>query len=74
MSVKAWSILSYFAYETVAQVVDLAFLVRRDQTAAQKSDAVERNLVTRVSPANADLTKVRKFPARHFCNCWDILI
>lgn len=58
MTVKAWSILSYFAYETIAQIVDLAFIVRRDLQAGQVIDAVERNAVPRVSPANADLSKV----------------
>lgn len=58
MSVKAWSVLSYFAYETVAQVVDLAFIVRRDHSAGEINDAVERNIVPRVSPANADIAKV----------------
>ena len=59
MTVKSWSILSYFAYETVAQIVDLAFIVRRDYNAWQVSDAVERNAVPRISPANADLSKVK---------------
>ena len=59
LNATAWSILSYFAYETVAQIVDLAFIVRRDNTAGQVSDAVQRNTVPRVSPANADLLKVR---------------
>lgn len=58
ITAKAWSILSYFAYETVAQIVDLAFIVRRDNTAGKITDAVERNTVPRVSPANADLSKV----------------
>lgn len=57
MNATTWSILSYFAYETIAQIVDLAFIVRRDNTAGQVNDAVERNVVPRVSPANADLSK-----------------
>lgn len=60
LSATAWSILSYFAYETVAQIVDLAFIVRRDNTAGQTSDAVKRNTVPRVSPDNADVSKVSK--------------
>ncbi|XP_046460667.1 transcription initiation protein SPT3 homolog [Daphnia pulex] len=57
LSATAWSILSYFAYETIAQIVDLAFIVRRDNMAGQVSDAVQRNTAPRVSPANADLFK-----------------
>lgn len=59
LSATAWSILSYFAYETIAQIVDLAFIVRRDNMAGQVSDAVQRNTAPRVSPANADLFKVK---------------
>lgn len=58
MTSKAWDILSYFAYETVAQIVDLAFLVRRDNEAGQISDPIERNTVPRISPLNAELNKV----------------
>lgn len=58
MTSKAWDILSYFAYETVAQIVDLAFLVRRDNEAGQSADPIERNTVPRVSPLNAELNKV----------------
>ena len=58
MTAKAWDILSFFAYETVAQIVDLAFLVRRDNEACQISDALEQNAVPRVSPMNAELNKV----------------
>ena len=58
LSATTWSILSYFAYETIAQIVDLAFIVRRDNAAGQVNDAVKRNTITRVSPSNADLFKV----------------
>lgn len=55
MSSFSWDLLSYFAYETVAQIVDLAFIVRRDNVAS--IDDVQRNTVPRLSPMNADLNK-----------------
>lgn len=58
ISPKAWDILSYFAYETVAQIVDLSFIVRRDNDAAWVPDAVERNAIPRVTVWNAELNKV----------------
>ncbi|KAL6262853.1 transcription initiation protein SPT3 homolog [Pogonomyrmex barbatus] len=41
LSKQAYTILSYLAYETVAQIVDLAFLVRQDQSKMQ-GDAIDR--------------------------------
>ncbi len=32
LSAKNWSTLSFFAHETIAEIVDLAFIVRRDNT------------------------------------------
>ena len=64
MSSFSWDLLSYFAYETVAQIVDLAFIVRRDNVAG--IDDVQRNTVPRISPMNADLNKVSKDAIRNF--------
>lgn len=69
MTAKAWDILSFFAYETVAQIVDLAFIVRRDNEAGQIIDAVERNAVPRVLSLSAELNKVRyNFFRKKKCN------
>lgn len=58
MTTKAWDLLGYFAYETIAQIVDLAFIVRRDNATNHVADAVQRNATPRISPMNADLNKV----------------
>jgi len=47
MSPRTWEILGYFTYETVAQIVDLSFLVRRDNSASKACDTLERNRVPR---------------------------
>ncbi|XP_025991921.1 transcription initiation protein SPT3 homolog isoform X2 [Solenopsis invicta] len=49
MSKQAYTILSYLAYETVAQIVDLAFLVRQDQ-GKMHGDAIDRQRFNYVNP------------------------
>ncbi|XP_036151324.1 transcription initiation protein SPT3 homolog isoform X2 [Monomorium pharaonis] len=49
MSKQAYTILSYLAYETVAQIVDLAFLVRQDQ-GKMHGDAIDRQRLNYVNP------------------------
>ncbi|XP_011858736.1 PREDICTED: transcription initiation protein SPT3 homolog [Vollenhovia emeryi] len=49
MSKQAQTILSYLAYETVAQIVDLAFLVRQDQ-GKMHGDAIDRQRLNYVNP------------------------
>lgn len=49
MSKQAQTILSYLAYETVAQIVDLAFLVRQDQ-GKMHGDAIDRQRFNYVNP------------------------
>lgn len=49
MSKQAQTILSYLAYETVAQIVDLAFLVRQDQGKTH-GDAIDRQRLNYVNP------------------------
>lgn len=49
MSKQAQTILSYLAYETVAQIVDLAFLVRQDQGKIH-GDAIDRQRFNYVNP------------------------
>jgi len=49
MSKQAYTILSYLAYETVAQIVDLAFLVRQDQGKIH-GDAIDRQRLNYVNP------------------------
>lgn len=41
ISQSGYTVLGYLAYETVAQIVDLAFLVRQDQNKIQ-GDAIDR--------------------------------
>ena len=41
MTKQGYIILSYLAYETVAQIIDLAFLVRQDQNKIY-GDAIDR--------------------------------
>lgn len=41
ISKSGYSVLGYLAYETVAQIVDLAFLVRQDQNKIQ-GDSIDR--------------------------------
>lgn len=49
LSKQAYTILSYLAYETVAQIIDLAFLIRQDQHKLQ-SDAIDRQRLYHVNP------------------------
>lgn len=49
MSKQAYTILSYLAYETVAQIVDLAFLIRQDQN-KMHGDAIDRQRLNYVNP------------------------
>lgn len=49
LSKRAYTILSYLAYETVAQIVDLAFLVRQDQ-GKMHGDAIDRQRLNYVNP------------------------
>lgn len=49
LSKQAYTILSYLAYETVAQIIDLAFLIRQDQHKLQ-SDAIDRQRFYHVNP------------------------
>ncbi len=59
---KTWDFLSYLAYETVGQIVDLAFIVRRESTAAGPSrDTIERNMAPRQLPFNTNINQVREF-------------
>ncbi|XP_071574476.1 transcription initiation protein SPT3 homolog isoform X2 [Temnothorax nylanderi] len=50
LSKQAQTILSYLAYETVAQIVDLAFLVRQDQGKIMHGDAIDRQRLNYVNP------------------------
>ena len=48
MTSKTWDFLSYLAYETVGQIVDLSFIVRRDNcllTTSTVKDQLQRNIV-----------------------------
>lgn len=59
MTPRTWEILGYVTHETVAQIVDLSFLVRRDNTASRACDALEKNTVpVRTTRLNADLSQV----------------
>ncbi|XP_012223041.1 transcription initiation protein SPT3 homolog [Linepithema humile] len=49
ISKQAYTILSYLAYETVAQIVDFAFLVRQDQE-KMRSDAIDRQRLNYINP------------------------
>ncbi|XP_029173362.1 transcription initiation protein SPT3 homolog [Nylanderia fulva] len=49
VSKQAYTILSYLAYETVAQIIDLTFLVRQDQNKMQ-GDAIDRQRLNYVNP------------------------
>lgn len=49
MSKEALSVLGYLAYETVAEVIDLVFLVRQDQSKIH-GDAIERIRLSHVNP------------------------
>lgn len=49
VSKQAFTILSYLAYETVAQIVDLAFLVRQDQ-GKMHGDAIDRQRLNYINP------------------------
>lgn len=49
LSKQAYLILGYLAYETVAQIIDLAFIVRQDQE-KRNSDAIERQRLHFVNP------------------------
>lgn len=49
LSKQAFAILSYLAYETVAQIIDLAFLVRQDQN-KMHGDAIDRQRLNYVNP------------------------
>lgn len=56
---KTWDFLSYLAYETVGQIVDLAFIVRRESTAAGPSrDTIERNMAPRQLPFNTNINQL----------------
>ena len=59
MTARTWEILGYVTYETVAQIVDLSFLVRRDNNASKACDALERNAApVRTSRAGMDASEV----------------
>ncbi|XP_070155364.1 transcription initiation protein SPT3 homolog isoform X1 [Polyergus mexicanus] len=49
LSKQAYIILSYLAYETVAQIIDFTFLVRQDQN-KMHSDAIDRQRLNYVNP------------------------
>lgn len=49
LSKQAYTILSYLAYETVAQIIDLAFLVRQDQSKIH-GDPIDRQRLSYVNP------------------------
>ncbi|CAL1673524.1 unnamed protein product [Lasius platythorax] len=49
LSKQAYAILSYLAYETVAQIIDLTFLVRQDQS-KMHGDAIDRQRLNCVNP------------------------
>ncbi|EFN82796.1 Transcription initiation protein SPT3-like protein [Harpegnathos saltator] len=49
LSKQAYTILGYLAYETVAQIVDLAFLVRQDQSKIH-GDPIDRQRLNHVNP------------------------
>lgn len=49
MSKQAYTILSYLAYETVAQIIDFTFLVRQDQN-KMHGDAIDRQRLNYVNP------------------------
>ncbi|XP_051157286.1 transcription initiation protein SPT3 homolog [Leptopilina boulardi] len=49
ISKQGYVILSYFAYETVAQIIDLAFLVRQDQNKIY-GDALDRLKISYCNP------------------------
>lgn len=58
MTARTWEILGYVTYETVAQIVDLSFLVRRDNNASKACDALERNAApVRTSRAGMDASE-----------------
>lgn len=46
---QAYTILSYLAYETVAQIIDLTFIIRQDQSKMQ-GDAIDRQRFNYVNP------------------------
>ncbi|EZA59416.1 hypothetical protein DMN91_002298 [Ooceraea biroi] len=50
LSKQAYTILSYLAYETVAEIVDLTFLVRQDQSKLHGGDAIDRQRLSYVNP------------------------
>jgi len=49
-SKQAYAILSYLAYETVAEIVDLTFLVRQDQSKLRGGDTIDRQRLHYVNP------------------------
>ncbi|XP_050449616.1 transcription initiation protein SPT3 homolog isoform X1 [Cataglyphis hispanica] len=49
LSKQAYTILSYLAYETVAQIIDFTFLVRQDQN-KMHGDAIDRQRLNYVNP------------------------
>lgn len=49
ISKEGYVILGYLAYETVAQIIDLVFLVRQDQTKIY-GDAIDRLKLSYVNP------------------------
>lgn len=50
LSKQAYALLSYLAYETVAEIIDLAFLVRQDQNKLVSGDAIDRQQFNYVNP------------------------
>ncbi|KAH0956385.1 hypothetical protein HN011_010307 [Eciton burchellii] len=49
-SKQAYTILSYLAYETVAEIVDLTFLVRQDQSKLRGGDTIDRQRLHYINP------------------------
>lgn len=63
MSKTAYTILGYLAYETVAQIVDFAFLVRQDQNKLH-GDSIDRLQLSYPNPITYkpyQYNTVRKF-------------
>nr|CAH0099617.1 unnamed protein product [Daphnia galeata] len=44
LSAKTWSTLCFFAHETIAEIVDLAFIVRRDNTVGHEQITWSRSM------------------------------
>ncbi|XP_032675383.1 transcription initiation protein SPT3 homolog isoform X3 [Odontomachus brunneus] len=63
LSKQAYTILSYLAYETVAQIVDLAFLVRQDQNKIY-GDPIDRQRLSYVNPFT-----YKPYIASHYYQC-----